>query len=480
MNNSLKNTNISKSGLLLKNILDISNVGQRECSNNMGENDQYLRNYIYTEKEIKLGRNFSYNFLAAIYHSLSINRKSTRANDEFDKIIQDKNNLNLGLENKLLIPAIERHILALSKLRTAIFDESQEIIFDNYVQQIFLEEFNEYDKFLRNMEHQREGFKNIDNAKLVFFEPKNLANRLKDDEYLTSFSPSDEDFKKFKKFERRAESINNFYFVCEKLRENYLPSFYSPTDFKEAKMPYFNKGNFLVKRSIINNLKKSNIIGGEVVIKSGQFSFEPIEKKEEKQKSRWFFGRKEKVKEDEEKMLKEIDKIKSEYEKQMALIAEIEKEKEKIINETKKHIEQQNKEDFKQISKMVNETYYKEKNKQNDDYEVPEFLKKQEEQLKKWKELASNDKLIAESNNSYFTEEFQKKFLKEREEQLLEMRKLLKKGKNIRLHEIDQFINRYGNTEETRDFINNIAGVKLFKEDNYKNLILDKEEKKLA
>ena len=100
---------------------------------------------------------------------------------------------------------------------------------------------------------------------------------------------------------------------------------------------------------------------------------------------------------------------------------------------------------------------------------MPEFLKKQEEQLKKWKELASNDKLIAESNNSYFTEEFQKKFLKEREEQLLEMRKLLKKGKNISLHEIDQFINRYGNTEETRDFINNIAGLKLFKEDNYKN-----------
>ena len=129
---------------------------------------------------------------------------------------------------------------------------------------------------------------------------------------------------------------------------------------------------------------------------------------------------------------------------------------------------------------LMDETYYKEKNKNNDDYEVPEFLKKQEEQLKKWKKLASNDKLIAESNNSYFTEEFQKKFLKEREEQLIEMRKLLKKGKNIRLHEIDQFINRYGNTEETRDFINNIAGLKLFKEDNYKNLILDKEEKKIS
>ena len=103
-------------------------------------------------------------------------------------------------------------------------------------------------------------------------------------------------------------------------------------------------------------------------------------------------------------------KLKENMKNKWLLLNEIEKEKEKIINETKRHIEQQNKEDFKQISKMVNETYYKEKNKQNDDYEVPEFLKKQEEQLKKWKELASNDKLIAESNNSYFTEEFKKNF----------------------------------------------------------------------
>ena len=49
-------------------------------------------------------------------------------------------------------------------------------------------------------------------------------------------------------------------------------------------MPYFNKGNFLIKRSIINNLKKSNIIGGEVVIKSGQFSFEPIKRKKKNRK----------------------------------------------------------------------------------------------------------------------------------------------------------------------------------------------------
>ena len=87
-------------------------------------------------------------------------------------------------------------------------------------------------------------------------------------------------------------------------------------------------------------------------------------KLKKKKKADGSSAEKKKVKEDDEKMLKEIDEIKREHEKQMALIAEIEKEKEKIISETKKHVEQQNKEDFKKISKMIDETYYKENNKQ--------------------------------------------------------------------------------------------------------------------
>ena len=79
---------------------------------------------------------------------------------------------------------------------------------------IFPEKANEYDKFLRNMDHQREGFKNIENVRLAYYEPKNLAgilkgmkNRLdKDDADLTSFIPSDESFKKFKK--RRSISFS--------------------------------------------------------------------------------------------------------------------------------------------------------------------------------------------------------------------------------------------------------------------------------
>ena len=456
-----------KNGELLSSILEKANISQRLCSINMGENDAFLTNFIY-RSPLKFSRDFSYKFLSSIYHFV-LRDSQKRATEKFDEIINDQNILDLNINKKLLIPALERHTLAIININADIFEKDDEQIIESYIQEIYPETFENYKNFLRKLDYQRTGLKNISNVQQIYEQEHQDTLEILSSEEIDMLND-------FSEFEIQMESTNNFFYICENLRTKIIPSFYSPTDYKEIKMDYFNKGAFLIRRKEINQLRNNNTIGGQIVWKSGKFNFEA----EKKQKSRWFFGRKEKVKEDDEKMLKEIDEIKREHEKQMALVAEIEKEKENIINETKRHIEQQNKEDLKQISKMVDETYYKEKNKQNDDYEVPEFLKKQEEQLKKWKELASNDKLIAESNNSYFTEEFQKKFLKEREEQLLEMRKLLKKGKNIRLHEIDQFINRYGNTEETRDFINNIAGLKLFKEDNYKNLILDKEEKKLA
>jgi len=456
-----------KNGELLSSILEKANISQRLCSINMGENDAFLTNFIY-RSPLKFSRDFSYKFLSSIYHFV-LRDSQKRATEKFDEIINDQNILDLNINKKLLIPALERHTLAIININADVFEKDDEQIIESYIQEIYPETFENYKNFLRKLDYQRTGLKNISNVQQIYEQEHQDTLEILSSEEIDMLND-------FSEFEIQMESTNNFFYICENLRTKIIPSFYSPTDYKEIKMDYFNKGAFLIRRKEINQLKNNNTIGGQIVWKSGKFNFEA----EKKQKSRWFFGRKEKVKEDDEKMLKEIDEIKREHEKQMALVAEIEKEKENIINETKRHIEQQNKEDFKQISKMVDETYYKEKNKQNDDYEVPEFLKKQEEQLKKWKELASNDKLIAESNNSYFTEEFQKKFLKEREEQLLEMRKLIKKGKNIRLHEIDQFINRYGNTEETRDFINNIAGLKLFDEVNYKNLILDKEEKKLA
>ena len=470
MTDSIKSNIPSNSGRLIKNILDISNVSQRECAENMGSHDKYLSNFIYKPGEIYFGRNFSYNFLASIYHALSINRKNIRANEEFDKIIQNENNLNYGLKNKLLIPALERHILALAKIEKIIFDESQGQILDNYIQQIFPEEASEYDKFLRNMDHQREGFKNIENVRLAYYEPKNLAgilkgmkNRLdKDDADLTSFIPSDESFKKFKKFEKRAESINNFYFVCEKLRESYLPSFYSPTDFREVEMPYFNKGNFLIKRSIINNLKKSNIVGGEVVIKSGQFSFEPNEEKEVKQKKSWFFGKRmgEYEEHNEEKLIQmELDKVKLEA----SLMAETES----IKKETKAQAEK-----IQIQSEKILEDYEDLKNKVNITLAENKKLKE---------ELLTYKKLSLDVNK----ENEQEKLIKQGKD----VRKLAAKGKKITLADIDWLVNKHGNTKIIRDFVNKLGLFKLDPPESEKipdlfedseKIILPKEEKKRA
>ena len=446
-----------KNGELLSSILEKVNISQRLCSINMGENDAFLTNFIY-RSPLKFSRDFSYKFLSSIYHFV-LRDSQKRATEKFDEIINDQNILDLNINKKLLIPALERHTLAIININADVFEKNDELIIENYIQEIYPETFENYKNFLRKLDYHRTGLKNISNVQQIYEQEHQDTLEILSSEEIDMLNG-------FSEFEIQMESTNNFFYICENLRTKIIPSFYSPTDYKEIKMDYFNKGAFLIRRKEINQLKNNNTIGGQIVWKSGKFNFEA----EKKQKSRWFFGRKEKVKEDEEKMLKEIDEIKREYEKQMALITKIEKEK--IVNENK-NLEQKNKQnDDNEIPELLASN--------NDDYEIPEFLKKQEEQLRKWKELASKDELVAKSNNSYFTEEFQKKFLKEREEQLLEMRKLAKKGKNIRLHEIDQFINRYGNTDETRDFINNIAGLKLFEEDNHKNLILDKVEKKLA
>ena len=138
MNLKNKKKTLSDSSLLLRSILDISNIGQRECSKNMGKSDQYLRNYLYSEKEITFGRNFSFDFLASIYHEISIKRKKTKTDDEFQNILNNRINIKYEIEKKLLLPALERHILALAKIKKEVYNEGQEAIFDSYIKQIFL------------------------------------------------------------------------------------------------------------------------------------------------------------------------------------------------------------------------------------------------------------------------------------------------------------------------------------------------------
>ena len=53
----------------------------------------------------------------------------------------------------------------------------------------------------------------------------------------------------------------------ENLRSKLIPSFYSPTDYKEIKMDHFNKGAFLIRRKEVNQLKNNN--NGIITNRSG-------------------------------------------------------------------------------------------------------------------------------------------------------------------------------------------------------------------
>ena len=459
MSDSNKNKVSSNSGRLLSNILDISNVSQRVCAENMGFHDKYLSNYIYKEGVSKFDGVFAYKFLASIYHELSINRSDSTVVDEFDKIIKDENNINYGLKTKLLIPALEYHILALAKIDKKIFDESLEKIQDHYIQQIYPSETFSYEKFLKDMDYEQEGYKNIENLKLVTYESHEPKYGYKDD------------FRKHLKFEKKVESISNFYSFCEKEREKYLPSFYSPSDFGEIEMPHFEKkGNFLIKRSQINNFKEANIVGGEVVIKSGQFDFKPkTENKLTKNTHLFYHDGTKKGSFGEEYHEIDLPEIKTEVKelkRKIELEAKIEAEKQeraRLQEIQNKNINKMNEE----VQKIVKEAE-----------KVIIENKKLKEELLKYKELSLDPN----------KENEQKKLI----EQNKDVRKLSIKGKKISLFDIDKLINKHGNTKIIREFVNSLGFGSildepenekipgLFEENKEIKTFLKKEEKKRA
>ena len=131
-----------------------------------------------------------------------------------------------------------------------------------------------------------------------------------------------------------------------------------------------------------------------------------------------------------------------------------------------------------------------------------ENLKEMKKELSKNYGLKNEDiqKLIGKvnkENKEYINKEQQGRlgeyietsdFFKQQEEQLLAMRKLANKGKEMKLYEIDELVQKYGNTEIIKAFVDSLLNklsppekeVKLFKDEDEINIIKEKEEKKLA
>ena len=447
-----------RNGELLSLILEKSRISQRLCSINMGENDAFLTNFIY-RSPISFSRDFSYRFLSSIYHFL-VRDSQKKSNERFDEIINDETIKNLDINKKLLIPALQRHTLALININREIFERNDEEIIENYIQEIYPEKFEGYKNFLRGLDYERTGLKNILNVQQLYEqEHQNTLEKVLSIEEIDMLN-------EYSDFEIQMESTNNFFYICENLRSKLIPSFYSPTDYKEIKMDHFNKGAFLIRRKEVNQLKNNNTIGGEIVWKSGKFNFE-IEKKT---KSGWFFGKKKSNEENkEQEQLKEIEIELIKEEANRALFEEANKEMIKM-QEANELANENLKEMKKELSKnygLKNEDIQKligKVNKENKEY----INKEQQGRLGEYIETSD--------------------FFKQQEEQLLAMRKLANKGKKMKLYEIDELVQKYGNTEIIKAFVDSLLNklsppekeVKLFKDEDEINIIKEKEEKKLA
>ena len=449
---------IRKNGELLSIILEKSKISQRLCSINMGENDAFLTNFIY-RSPISFSRDFSYRFLSSIYHFL-VRDSQKKSNERFDEIINDETIKNLDINKKLLIPALQRHTLALININREIFERNDEEIIENYIQEIYPEKFEGYKNFLRGLDYERTGLKNVLNVQQLYEqEHQNTLEKVLSIEEIDMLN-------EYSDFEIQMESTNNFFYICENLRSKLIPSFYSPTDYKEIKMDHFNKGAFLIRRKEVNQLKNNNTIGGEIVWKSGKFNFE-IEKKT---KSGWFFGKKKSNEENkEQEQLKEIEIKLIKEEANRALFEEANKEMIKmqeaneLANENLKEMKKELTRNYglknEDIQKLIGKV-----NKENKEY----INKEQQGRLGEYIETSD--------------------FFKQQEEQLLAMRKLANKGKEMKLYEIDELVQKYGNTEIIKAFVDSLLNklspsekeVKLFKDEDEINIIKEKEKKKLA
>jgi hypothetical protein len=248
-----KSDKISKLGAILWELLSESGISQAVASRNMGQYENYLTNYIYKYKLDIFPRSFCYNFLSSLYHSTK--RDKLNRNNAFIEILKKVIKKKLDVIKILIVPALDHHIAALTKIKNINFGETS-ILLESYIAEVAPnEKYNEYKSFLSEMDCEEESFDNLNNI------------RLKGD-------PLDKDrFTKNLEFENLVKSIKDFFYLCEQLRLIFVPNFYSPTDYQKIKINNIEEGTFLVKKNFVNKLNNSGKIGGSLNWNSGRFIF---------------------------------------------------------------------------------------------------------------------------------------------------------------------------------------------------------------
>jgi hypothetical protein len=264
-----KNILILANKLLLTNLLKFVDLSQSQCSLTLSYHRNSLVGYIYRYDKKIFPRSFSYFFLLSIYRSLAKKydpKKNITRIDLLKQIIKEHG----GVVTKLLIPALEHHIFAITNISSGInigagdtvtlnkndiFDQDQETILTKYISIIEPEKYENYNFFLRGHECIADRLLDIDEEKIE-------ANK--------------EKLNELKNFEVEIAAIKDFYIICEDLRKKYLPNFYSPSEYKKINFINDDANGFLMKKSAIRKKFKVEDFSKLFLVKSADNYMEPI------------------------------------------------------------------------------------------------------------------------------------------------------------------------------------------------------------
>ena len=243
-----KNTLLAINKLLLTNLLKFADLSQQQCSLTLSHHRNSLVGYIYRYDKKIFPRSFSYFFLLSIYRALAKKHNPKEKISRFD-LFYNMISKNGGVIEKLLIPALEHHILAISSLnpgikigsgenisinKNDIFDQDELTILDKYIEKIEPEKYEDYITFLQGYENTEDWLQNMIGED---FEVIDEIKETYTDEY--------------KNFELEIKAIKDFYIICESLRKIFLPNFFSPSEYKKINFINSKSDGFLMKKSAI-------------------------------------------------------------------------------------------------------------------------------------------------------------------------------------------------------------------------------------
>ena len=226
---------------ILIDLLNLANLTKAKCSNLLEKHKNSLDTYIYKFKGPVFPSSFSYFFLNSISTSLLPLFKSNKTKKKFEYFKEidhshQKNFFtilnkckNLSIKDKLIMPCLEHHILALIKIsnfenihdQDALMEEYIEIILPGYLEEIsFLEEY-----------------------------------QLTEDQSFSNFH-----VKRINDYKILIDTIRQFFPLLEILRKHYMKNFVAPHE--TFNLPVLNSNNKIlfskdfIKRNL--NINKYN------------------------------------------------------------------------------------------------------------------------------------------------------------------------------------------------------------------------------